>query len=49
MQDLLYKLQTDLKIIQKILNHSDVKTTQIYTPISQASIKNIKSPLDNIT
>jgi len=39
---------TDLKIIQKLLGHSDIKTTQIYTQISQASIKNIKSPLDNI-
>lgn len=39
---------TDLKIIQKLLGHSDIKTTQIYTQISQASIKNIKSPLDSI-
>lgn len=39
---------TDLKIIQKLLGHSDIKTTQIYTQISQASIKNIKSPLDNL-
>ena len=39
---------TDLKIIQKVLGHADIKTTQIYTQISQASIKNIKSPLDNI-
>ncbi len=39
---------TDLRIIQKLLGHSDIKTTQIYTRISQASIKNIKSPLDNI-
>ncbi|MFH1918208.1 MAG: site-specific tyrosine recombinase/integron integrase [Nanoarchaeota archaeon] len=39
---------TDIRIIQKLLGHSDVKTTQIYTQISQASIKNIKSPLDNI-
>ncbi|MFH1585526.1 MAG: site-specific tyrosine recombinase/integron integrase [archaeon] len=39
---------TDLRIIQKLLGHSDVKTTQMYTQISQASIKNIKSPLDNI-
>ncbi len=37
---------TDLRIIQKLLGHSDIKTTQIYTQISQASIKNIKSPLD---
>ncbi|MBM3232340.1 integrase [Candidatus Pacearchaeota archaeon] len=39
---------TDLRIIQKILGHSDIKTTQIYTQISQQSIKNIRSPLDNI-
>jgi len=39
---------TDLRIIQKLLGHSDIKTTQIYTQISQASIKNISSPLDNI-
>jgi len=40
---------TDLRIIQKLLGHSDIKTTQIYTQISQASIKNIKPHLDNIT
>ena len=39
---------TDLRIIQKLLGHSSIKTTQIYTQISQASIKNIKSPLDNV-
>ena len=39
---------TDLRIIQKLLGHSDVKTTQIYTQVSQASIKNVRSPLDNI-
>ena len=39
---------TDLRIIQKLLGHSDIKTTQIYTQISQQSIKNIRSPLDNI-
>lgn len=39
---------TDLRIIQKLLGHSDVKTTQIYTQVSQASIKNVRSPLDNL-
>lgn len=37
---------TDLRLIQKILGHSDIKTTQIYLSISQQSIKKIKSPLD---
>ena len=39
---------TDIRVIQKILGHSDIKTTQIYTQISQASIKNVKSPLDSL-
>jgi integrase/recombinase XerD len=39
---------TDLRVIQKLLGHSDVKTTQMYTQVSQASIKNVRSPLDNL-
>ena len=39
---------TDLRIIQKLLGHSDIKTTQVYTQISQQSIKNVRSPLDNL-
>ena len=39
---------TDLRIIQKLLGHSSIKTTQMYTQISQASIKNVKSPLDEL-
>jgi integrase/recombinase XerD len=39
---------TDLRIIQKLLGHSDIKTTQIYLKVSNQSIKNIKSPLDNL-
>jgi len=38
----------DLRVIQKLLGHADIKTTQIYTQISQASIKNIKMPLDSL-
>jgi site-specific recombinase XerD len=38
----------DLKIIQKLLGHSDIKTTQVYLSVSNQLIKNIKSPLDNL-
>jgi len=38
----------DLKIIQKLLGHSDIKTTQIYLQVSNQLIKNVKSPLDNL-
>lgn len=39
---------TDLRLIQKLLGHSDIKTTQIYLQISNQLIKNIKSPLDDL-
>ena len=39
---------TDLRVIQKLLGHADIKTTQIYTQISQASVRNVKSPLDDL-
>lgn len=38
----------DIRVIQKLLGHSDIKTTQIYLSISNQSIKNVKSPLDNL-
>lgn len=38
----------DLRVIQKLLGHSDIKTTQIYLSVSNQTIKNVKSPLDNL-
>lgn len=39
---------TDIRFIQKILGHSDIKTTQIYTHVSNAQLKNIQNPSDSL-
>jgi integrase/recombinase XerD len=39
---------TDIKFIQELLGHSDIKTTLRYTHVSRKSLANIKSPLDTM-
>ncbi len=36
---------TDIRYIQKLLGHSSIKTTQIYTQVSTHNLQNIQSPL----
>jgi site-specific recombinase XerD len=38
---------TDIRIIQEILGHKDIRTTQIYTHISSASISKVNNPFDS--
>ena len=39
---------TDIRYIQELLGHKDLKTTERYTHVSAKQIKNIQSPLDKI-
>jgi site-specific recombinase XerD len=39
---------TDISYIQQLLGHNDVKTTMIYAKVAKKSLKNVKSPLDDL-
>ncbi len=38
----------DVRYVQELLGHQNIRTTQIYTQVSNPSLKRIKSPLDNL-
>ena len=38
----------DMRFIQELLGHNSIKTTQLYTKVTQPSLKNIVSPLDTL-
>ncbi len=39
---------TDIRYIQKLLGHKNLRTTQIYTHVANSDIANIKSPLESL-
>ena len=39
---------TDIILIQKLLGHSNIKTTLLYTHVGQRCLSLVKSPLDNL-
>lgn len=44
----LLEMGTDISLIQQLLGHNDIKTTLIYTHVSQKNLSAVVSPLDRI-
>jgi len=40
--------QTDLRVIQVLLGHKSITSTQIYTQVSVSQIAAVKSPLEDL-
>lgn len=44
----LLEMGTDISLIQKLLGHNNLKTTLLYTHVSDKNLAKVKSPLDNL-
>lgn len=40
---------TNIRVVQKLLGHKDVKTTEIYTHVLQQQLHNVLSPLQRLS
>jgi len=38
----------DIRVIQELLGHANIATTELYTKVSREQLKNVRSPLDNM-
>ena len=36
----------DIRYVQELLGQKDIRTTQIYTKVTNPALRNLKSPLD---
>ena len=44
----LLELGTNIRVVQKLMGHKDVKTTEIYTHVLQQNLGAVISPLDQL-